>query len=95
MPKPSAYAKKLTAAKAAISHMERQALVHRCITTIFQASAVALNDEFGFGADRITRFKTAMENIVAEYGDLMHGADADYADDKLEEAFNRIMEGRT
>jgi hypothetical protein len=92
--KPNAYAKKLTAVRSAINQAERQALVHRCITTIFQASAVALNEEFGFGADRIMRFKTAMENIVAEYGDLMHGADADYADDKLEEAFNRIMGGQ-
>ena len=92
--KPSAYAKKLTAAKSAISHLERQALVHRCITTIFQASAVALNEEFGFGADRISRFQVAMEKIVSEYGDLMHGADVDYADDKLEEAYRRIMEGQ-
>ena len=93
--KPSAYAKKLTVAKAAVSQMERQALVRRCINTIFQASAVALNEQFGFGADRITKFRLAMESIINEYGDLMAGADVDYADDKLEEAFNRIMEGRT
>lgn len=92
--KPNAYAKKLTAVRSAINQAERQALVHRCITTIFQASAVALNEEFGFGADRLLRFKEAMERIVNEYGDLMHGADVDYADDKLEEAFKRIMEGQ-
>lgn len=92
--KPNAYAKKLTAVRSAINQAERQALVHRCITTIFQASAVALNEEFGFGADRLLRFKEAMEKIVTEYGDLMHGADVDYADDKLEQAFKRIMEGQ-
>lgn len=92
--KPNAYAKKLTAVRSAINQAERQALVHRCITTIFQASAVALNEEFGFGADRLLRFKEAMERIVNEYGDLMHGADVDYADDKLEQAFKRIMEGQ-
>jgi hypothetical protein len=92
--KPNAYAKKLTAVRSAINQAERQALVHRCITTIFQASAVALDEEFGFGADRLLRFKEAMERIVNEYGDLMHGADVDYADDKLEQAFKRIMEGQ-
>jgi hypothetical protein len=55
---------------------------------------VALDEEFGFGADRLLRFKEAMERIVNEYGDLMHGADVDYADDKLEQAFKRIMEGQ-
>ena len=94
MPKPSAYAKKLTAVKSAINYAERQALVHRCVTTLFQASAVALNEEFGFGADRLTRFKEAMESVIEEYGVLMHGADVDYADDKLAEAFNRIMGGQ-
>lgn len=92
--KPSAYAKKLTAVKSAINYAERQALVHRCVTTLFQASAVALNEEFGFGADRLTRFKDAMESVIGEYGVLMHGADVDYADDKLEQAFKRIMEGQ-
>jgi hypothetical protein len=91
--KPNAYAKKLTAVKSAITFAERQALVHRCITTIFQASAVALNEEFGFGADRIARFKEAMEDVIKEYGVLMNGADVDYADDKLEEAFNRVVGG--
>ena len=93
MAKPNAYARKLTAAKHAISHMERQEIVRRCINTIFMASAVALNDEFGFGCERIMRFKVAMEKIVDEYGGLASGADLDYADGKLEEAFKRIMEG--
>ena len=53
----NAYARKLTAAKHAISYMERQEIVRRCINTIFMASAVALNDEFGFGCERIMRFK--------------------------------------
>jgi hypothetical protein len=94
MARHNAYAKKLTAVRSAVTHAERQALVHRSLTTIFQAAAVALNEEFGFGADRISRFQAATERIVSEYGDLMHGADVDYADDKLEEAYRRIMEGQ-
>lgn len=91
--KKNAYARKLTAAKSAISYVERQNIVRRCIDTIFYASAVALNDEFGFGAERIMRFKEAMEKIIDEYGALASGADTDYADGKLVEAFKRIMEG--
>ena len=44
----NAYAAKLMAAKAQMQREERQALVNRCITTIYQASAVALNEKFGF-----------------------------------------------
>ena len=93
MAKPNAYARKLTAAKSAISYAEKQNIIRRCINTIFFASAVALNEQFGFGAERIMRFKEAMEKIVDEYGALADGADTEYADAKLEEAFKRIMEG--
>lgn len=93
MAKPNAYARKLTAVKHAVSYMERQEIVRRCINTIFYASAVALNEQFGFGSERIMRFKEAMEKVVNEYGCLADGADFDYADGKLEEAFRRIMEG--
>jgi hypothetical protein len=92
MPKPNSYAKKLMAAKQAISFVEKQNIVRRCIETIFYASAVALNDEFGFGADRIMRFKDALEKTVSEYGILVSEADTEYADGKLEEAFKKIME---
>jgi hypothetical protein len=90
--KPNAYAKKLMAAKQALSFVEKQNIVRRCIETIFYASAVALNDEFGFGADRIMRFKDALEKTVSEYGILVSEADTEYADGKLEEAFKKIME---
>lgn len=93
MAKHNHYAKKLMAAKQAISYVERQNIVHRCIETIFFASAIALNQEFGFGSERIMRFKETMEKVVNEYGDLASGADTEYADGKLEEAFKKIMEG--
>ena len=87
----NAYAAKMMAAKAAMSQDQKKALIHRCLTTIYQASAVALNNEFGFGPDRITRFREAMENVINEYGVEMQETDAEFADGKLEEAYLRIM----
>lgn len=88
----NAFARKLTVAKQTISYAEKQNIVRRCINTIFYAFAIALNEEFGFGAGRIMRLKEKMEKVIEEYGVLASGADTDYADDKLEEAFKRIME---
>ena len=85
------YAAKLVAAKAALSQEAKKALVHRCMTTIYQAAAIALNEEHGFGPDRITRFRDKMEKIIIEYGGLMEDTDAEYADSNLEEAYLRIM----
>lgn len=90
MPK-NAYAAKLMAAKGAVSRAERAAIVNRCITTIFQASAVALNEQFGFGPERIARFREGMERTINEYGALLDAADADYADGKLEQRYLHIM----
>lgn len=85
------YAAKIVAAKAAMKQEERAALVRRCLTTIYQAAAVALNDEFGFGAERIVRFREKLNSTIEEYGDLLNDTDAEYADGKLEEAYRRIM----
>ena len=75
----NAYAAKMMAAKGAV--------------TIYQASAIALNDQFGFGRERISRFRDAMEAVINEYGVLMDGADADYADGKLANRYESIMGG--
>lgn len=88
----NAFARRLVVAKEVVSYNAKQAIVRRCINTIFYAFAIAINEEFGFGAKRIMRLKEKMEKIVEEYGLLASGADTDYADDKLEEAFKRIME---
>lgn len=87
----NAYAAKLMAAKAAMTQQERAALVNRTLTTVYQASAVALNEVYGFGPERISRFRDAMEAVVIEYGGLMDAVDADYADDKLAERYEAIM----
>lgn len=88
----NAFARRLVVAKEVVSYNAKQAIVRRCINTLFYASAIALNEEFGLGAKRLMRFKERMEKVVEEYGLLASGADTDYADDKLEEAFKKIME---
>ena len=87
----NAYAAKLMATKQILKNEERAALVRRCLTTIYQAAAVALNDEFGFGAERIVRFREKLNSTIEQYGALLEGTDADYADGKLEEAYEKIM----
>lgn len=87
------YAAKMMAAKGAVTQRQKSVLVNRCITTIYQASAIALNDQFGFGRERISRFRDAMEAVINEYGVLMDGADADYADGKLANRYESIMGG--
>ena len=91
MAKRNTYAAKLMAAKGAVTAHQRAALVHRRLTTVYQASAVALHEVYGFGPDRIERFRDAMEAVILEYGDLMDDVDADYADGKLDERYKQIM----
>ena len=93
MARRNAYAAKLMAAKGAVPAHQPAALVHRCLTTDYQASAVALHKVYGFGPERIERFKAAMEAVILECGDLMDDVDADFADGKLEERYKRIMGG--
>lgn len=70
---------------------EKADLIHRVLTTIYQASAVALNEQFGFGSDRISRFRDAMEQTIIEYGAMLDDVDADYADGKLSKRYEQIM----
>ena len=85
------YAAQLMAIKAAMSQDEKRALIRRILTTIRQAEAVALNNEFGFGAERIARFRDALDHTIIEYGVELDNNDAEYADANLEEAYLRIM----
>lgn len=85
------YAKTLMAMKAAMSVSEKRAMVRRIMTTIYQGAAIALNNEFGFGAERIARFCDALDATLVEYGVEMDENDHEYADAKLEEAYLRIM----
>lgn len=95
MPKPGAFATKLTLAKSVMKREERRTIVYRCIDTLSESAVIALNREFGFGKERAIRFLEELQRVVEEYGVLADGADVDYADDKLKEAYNRIMGGRS
>lgn len=87
----NAYAAKLQAQRVHLRNEERADLIHRILTTVYQASAVALNEQFGFGADRISRFRDAMEQTIIEYGAMLDDVDADYADGKLSKRYEQIM----
>ena len=87
----NACAAKLQAQRVRLKTSERAELIHRLLTTVYQASAVALNEKFGFGADRISRFRAAMEETILEYGVMLDEVDADYADGKLTQRYEQIM----
>ena len=87
----NAYAAKLQANRIRMKNNERAELIHRILTTVYQASAVALNEQFGFGADRISRFREAMEKTIVEYGALLDSTYTEYADGKLEQRYKQIM----
>lgn len=87
----NAYAAKLQAQRVRLRNSERAELIHRILTTVYQASAVALNEQFGFGADRIEKYREALDDTICEYGKLGDGADWDYADGKLEQRYAQIM----
>lgn len=87
----NAYAAKLQAQRHYLKNEERAELIHRLLTTIYQSAAVELNEEFGFGADRIVRFRDGLNRVIEEYGVLMNEVDADYADGKLEQRYKQIM----
>ena len=87
----NSYAVKLMAAKAAVAREERKRIIDRTITTVYLAAVVVLNEGFGFGRNRIEKFKDLLDATVQEYGALIDGADVDYADDKLLQRYRQIM----
>lgn len=56
---------------------------------------VVLNEEFGFGYDRIRRVVDALIVRYDQYHDALDGGpEADYLQEKLDEAISRIMKDR-
>lgn len=51
---------------------------------------VALNEEFGFGRDRLIRLENAFNKLYEEYGELVAG-DIQYGSKKLNERVKQIM----
>lgn len=87
----NAYAAKLMAAKQILRDEEKTAIIHQCVARMYQASAVALNEEFGFGEARVVRFRERLNAIIEEFGGLQKMNDVEYADTKLEERYKKIM----
>lgn len=56
---------------------------------------VALNNEFGFGSDRLKRFAAALLKVYEEYADLWNGdtPDTEYAQAKLDAKLQQIFAG--
>lgn len=77
--------------KRMLTDQEQKAIVHHCLTTIYQASAVALNEEFGFGSERIVRFRDKLNETMLEFGVLQDDTDTDYAIGALERRYEQIM----
>lgn len=58
--------------------------------------AIVLNREFGFGAERISRFYDAMSKQYADYADIWNKdtADVEYAKDTMDRALRQIWGDR-
>lgn len=85
------YAVRVQHAKYVLEEEERKALVHHCLVTIYQSAAVALNEEFGFGKDRVERFRDKLNETMLEFGVLQDDTDTDYALGALERRYKQIM----
>lgn len=85
------YAVRMQHAKNLLADEERKAIVHHCLTTIYQAAAVTLNDEFGFGVERVERFRDKLNDTMLEFGVLQDDTDTDYAMGALERRYQQIV----
>lgn len=89
----NAYANKIKAARGAVKAAERREIIDRTVNILFKVSVIALNRAFGFGGVRARRYRDTLEQVLVEYGALQDSADAEYADGKLDQAYNRILGG--
>lgn len=70
----------------------RREITDRCVKTMHRAYSIAINREFGFGKRRLDRLFTVATAIMEEYSAMIDAGDVEYADAKLEEAYNKIMD---
>lgn len=59
---------------------------------VLDQTAIILNREFGFGAERLQRFNAAMVEIYGEYADLWNAdtADVEYSKATMDAALKQI-----
>lgn len=50
-----------------------------------------MNEEFGFGAERVERFRDKLNETMLEFGVLQDDTDTDYAMGALERRYQQIM----
>lgn len=89
----NAYASKIKVARAAVKAAERREIIDRTVNILFKVSVLALNQAFGFGGVRARRYRDTLEQVLVEYGALQDSADVDYADGKLDQAYDQILGG--
>lgn len=89
---PVPYAQRIKQQRMIMANEERRAVVHHCLTTIYQAAAVALNEEFGFGKERVEKFRDKLNDVMLEFGVLQDDTDTDYAMGTLERRYKQIVE---
>lgn len=86
------YAKVLQQVKSALTAEEKQQIIWHVVEVIDHADAIAMNRAFGFGQQRIERYRRALADVCEEFEVEKRLNDLDYADGKLEEAYKKIME---
>lgn len=85
------FAVQLMATKAALTKAEKDELTARNLTHWYMASAIALNAAFGFGRERIDKFRDTMNAVMDEFGGAIDDTDRDFAEGKLEQRYAQIM----
>lgn len=88
MAKQSAYLKRLQAQKEA---EQRKSNVH-ALQMGLDVAVLALAREFGFGPERLNRFRNRYQEVWDEYTDLISGDtdDLDYAYAKMDDALKAV-----
>ena len=89
-------AKKITAASKASVDLYRRAIIQKCIDTMWMVFCVTLNQQEHdpYGWERLERLKADFEATMMEYGVMQDSVDTDYADGKLEAAYEAIKKRR-
>lgn len=88
MPKQSSFLKKIQAEQDR-SNLETMRFTRQ---NMMDVSMVALNEEFGFGEERLHRFAEKVQEVYCEYADLWNTdtRDVTYARGKMDRALKQI-----
>ncbi len=79
-----------SAARTAMDLKERADLIHNTVVTVMEAYGVALHQKYGFGKSRLQLLEKLVNETIEEWGD-MQADGLDYANSKLQEAYDQAM----